>query len=99
GRNEFLYDPKNNLCIDSTYVIARLELDFIDEIKWPGNIGIGTAVGRIGNSSFALLQGLYQDKKLVGTAESVIVQVDMITRKSKVLSDTQKEFLSAYVLK
>ncbi len=99
GRIEFLYDPKNKLAIHSNYVIAHLEMDFIDEIKWPGNIDIGTAVIRVGNSSIVLAQGLYQNNKLVATAESVIVQVDDQTKKSKVFSETQKSFLSKQIIK
>ncbi|MBU1093512.1 MAG: acyl-CoA thioesterase [Firmicutes bacterium] len=99
GRIEFLYHPNNGFLDDSTYVIARLELDFIDEIKWPGNIDIGTAVIHIGNSSMRLAQGLYQDGRLVATAESVIVQVDQQHKKSKALTDKQKESLSHLTLK
>ena len=93
GRIEFLYHPNHKLNIKSTYVIAHLEMDFIDEIKWPGNLDIGTAVSRVGNSSLDLIQWLYQDGKLVGTAFSVIVQIDDSTKKSKVLTASQKEFL------
>jgi len=98
GRIELLYNPKNGFLNDSTYVIARLEMDFIDEIKWPGNIDIGTAVIHVGNSSMRLAQGLYQNGKLVATAESVIVQVDDLTKKSKILTDTQKELLAKQLI-
>lgn len=98
GRIELLYNPKNGFINDSTYVIARLEMDFIDEIKWPGNIDIGTAVIHVGNNSMRLAQGLYQDSKLVATAESVIVQVDDQTKKSKALTDVQKKHLSRLII-
>ena len=99
GRIEFLYDPKNKLAVNSNYVIAHLEMDFVDEIKWPGNVDIGTAVIKVGNSSMHLAQGLYQNDKLVATAQSVIVQVDDQTKKSKVFSETQKAFLSKQIIK
>ncbi len=99
GRIEFLYNLKNKLAINSNYVIAHLEMDFVDEIKWPGNVDIGTAVIKVGNSSMHLAQGLYQNDKLVATAQSVIVQVDDQTKKSKVFSETQKAFLSKQIIK
>lgn len=93
GRIEFLYDPDNNLIIESTFVIAHIEMDFISEITWPGQIDIGTAVIKVGNSSIHLIQGLYQNNKLMATAESVIVRVDEKTKKPKSLSIIEKEFL------
>lgn len=99
GRNEFLYNPENKLNKGSTYVIAHLEMDFINEMTWPGTIDIGTAVSHVGNSSLVLIQGLYQDDTLVATAESVIVQVDDLTKKSKILTNPQKAYLSAQAIK
>ena len=94
GRNELLYNPESKLTDHSTYVIASLQLDYIDEIKWPGTVDIGTAVTHIGNSSMRLTQAIYQDNRLVASAESVVVQVDDDTKKSKPLSETTKDFLS-----
>jgi len=98
GRNEFVYDPKNKLTSDSTYVIASLSLDYIAEIIWPGTVDIGTAVSDIGNSSFKLLQGVYQNGKVVATAESVVVQVDNQTKRSKPLTEFNKILLSNHSL-
>ena len=95
GRIEFLYHPDHHLAIGSNYVIAHINMDFIDEIKWPGNIEIGTAVTKVGNSSIHLAQGLYQDSKIVATAQTVIVQVDAQTKKSKALTQENKTFLES----
>jgi acyl-CoA thioester hydrolase len=94
GRVHFLYDAKNALATDSTtFVIAKLELNFIAELNWPGKVLIGTGVVGVGNSSLRLFQGLFQDGQLVATATTVIVQMNEASRKSHPLSATAREFL------
>jgi len=100
GRVELLYSPDHPLISDNgSFVIASIKLDFISEIKWPGTIEIGTAVVKVGNSSVTLIQGLYQNTKLTATAETIVVQMDEITRRSKPLSQNSKDILNSYVIK
>lgn len=97
GRVEFMVNP--DLPIASPYcsfVIASIKTDFMNEIHWPGIVEIGTGITRIGNSSIHLIQGLYQNDVLVGTAESVIVQVSSVTKKSHPLSEHAKSILKKY---
>lgn len=99
GRVEFLYDPQNPLLAENTsFVIANLNLQFVAEVNWPGKVDIGTAVTKIGNSSVKLYQGLFQNDRLVATAETVIVQMNELTRKSHPLSDKAKSFFTNYHL-
>src|SRR5258707_6270141 len=45
GRVILLRDPKYGLCVSGgAFVLARLEIDFRRELRWPGTIEIGTAV-------------------------------------------------------
>ncbi|MCB8981987.1 MAG: acyl-CoA thioesterase [Ardenticatenaceae bacterium] len=95
GRVEFLYDPQSPLAAqEAAFVIANLNLNLLAEINWPGRVEIGTAVSKVGNSSIRLFQGLFQDGRLVATAETVIVQMNEETRKSHPLTDAAKAFLS-----
>ena len=41
------------------FVIARLSLDYLGEILWPGTVEIGTAVKAVGNSSLTFTQALF----------------------------------------
>lgn len=96
GRVEVLYDPEAPLAEPgSAFVIARLTLDFHSEIRWPGMVGIGTRVASIGRSSVTLAQGLFQDGRCVATAETVIVQMDEATRRSRPLSPAAVARLSS----
>lgn len=98
GRIEILRDQKlNHLISQSEFVIAHLSMHFIEEIEWPGTVEIGTAILSLGNSSLKLIQSIYQNNRLKATAESVIVQVDVLSKKSKPLSSDLKNELSTYM--
>lgn len=87
GRVEVLYDPADPLADPgAAFVIARLVLDFRAELRWPGEVVIGTRVERVGTSSVTLAQGIFQDGVCAATAETVIVQMDEATRRSRPLS-------------
>lgn len=59
----------------SFIVIARLELDFVAEIFWPGRVEIGSSVTKLGNSSMQIEQAVFQDDRLVAKAKSVLVHL------------------------
>jgi acyl-CoA thioester hydrolase len=82
GRCELLFELTDP---GSSFVVARLVVEFRAEVRWPGTVSIGTRVGSIGRSSIKLEQGLFQDDRCVATAETVIVLVDDATRKSRAL--------------
>lgn len=100
GRVEFLYDPENPLTSENgSFVIANLSLNLLSEIRWPGQVDIGTGVTKVGNSSLCLFQGLFQNGVCVATAETVIVQMNEETRKSQPLDESTKAFLTQHLLK
>jgi acyl-CoA thioester hydrolase len=88
GRVELLY-AADELLIEPgrSFVIARLELDFLGEMTWPGEVAIGTAVQSVGRSSFTLQQALYQTDRCIALARTVVVQVDDTSHRSQPLSD------------
>ena len=61
-------------------VIARLELDFLREMNWPGEIRIETAIHRIGQKSLQVHQQLHQDGMLVAKATSILAIIDIEKR-------------------
>jgi len=99
GRVEILYNPdKPSVSPVGSYVIAKNNLDLRAEIKWPGIVDIGTAITKIGNSSIHIVQGVYQEEKLVATAETVIVHVDTKNGGAKPLNTATKEILKQYLI-
>ncbi|GGB45029.1 thioesterase [Roseibium aquae] len=94
GRVEFLYDETGSRGdAGCTFVIAKLELEFLREINWPGDVEIGTRVAHVGRSSFALDQGVFQNGVLAASARTVIVQMNEETRRSHPLSDALSNML------
>ncbi|MCA3019089.1 MAG: acyl-CoA thioesterase [Rhodocyclaceae bacterium] len=96
GRVEVIYAKETGLHDPGcSFVIASLQIDFLDEVHWPGVVDIGTRVGKIGRSSVTLEQAIFQQGRCVATSRSVIVHVDTTTRRSAPLSEAAISRLSA----
>lgn len=99
GRVEVLYNPEFPVLSDnSSFVIASLKLAFLKEIKWPGQVEIGTGILKTGKSSIHLYQQLFQNGSCLATADTVIVQVDNTGGRSTPLTDFAKETLAKWSL-
>ena len=44
-----------------TFVMVRMEVDYMKELHWPGTIEIGTGVAEFGRSSFKAVQAIFRD--------------------------------------
>lgn len=87
GRVEMLFTGTQSLLEPGqAVVLARIEIDLLAEINWPGTVEIGTAVTRIGRSSIGLTQALFQDGRCAARAATVVVLIDHTTRRSTPLS-------------
>lgn len=97
GRMELVYDRSVPIPEPgSAFVIARLAIDFIGELLWPGRVDIGTRVCGFGRSSARLEQVLFQNDRCAATAESVVVLTDQATRRSRPLPPAVIRHLSAF---
>ncbi len=82
-----LYGEEYGLTVPGTsFVLARITIDFLGEMHWPGEVEIGTAVSRVGNSSIGLYQALFVNSVCVATAENTLVLLDKATRKPRPFS-------------
>lgn len=99
GRVEILCDPDYPLMSSgSEFVIASINLAFKGEIHWPGEVKIGSYIKKLGNSSIHIGQVLFQAERCVAEADSVAVQIDQATHKSRPLSQKSRERLGALIL-
>lgn len=88
GRVPILYDPDRQMPpAGCHFSIVRLTVDFMAEMTWPGEVTIGTGVTRIGGSSVALRQAVFNEGRCCAAAESVVVLTDSTARKSKPLPE------------
>ena len=94
GRVEMLFKGGADLVgPNGAFVLARLLLDYRQEVNWPGEVEIGTSVAGFGRSSLRFQQGVFQNGECVATAETVVVLTDTTTRRSKPFSDEARAFL------
>ena len=79
-------------------VVARAEVDFIAPI-YTGDIYIDVEiwVNKIGTSSFGVTYEMRNGEELLAVVKTVQVTVSMDTKKSRPLSDAEREFLNKYL--
>jgi acyl-CoA thioester hydrolase len=86
GRVTLLRGPKDLLNPPgATSVLARLDINFLKELHWPGEVEIGTGTVEIGRSSYTFLQGVFCNGQCAATGRATMVMIDAATRKARPL--------------
>ena len=86
GRVAFLREPGNALSPPgTTSVLARLDINFLKELHWPGAVEIGTGIAEIGRSSFTFAQAVFHEGRCAATARATMVMIDGETRRARPL--------------
>ena len=97
GRVHMLFDASGSVPREGTsFVLARLEVDYVAEIHWPGSVQIGTRVLEIGRSSARFAQAIFQHGQCTARAETVVVLVDNATRRSTPWTEQERAFLDGW---
>ena len=79
-------------------VVARAEIDFTAPIYDGGRfVDVEISVEKIGNTSFVLLYTISDGGQVFAKLKTVQVAVSMETKKSRPLTDTEREFLTRYI--
>lgn len=78
-------------------VIARVIVDYLSEILYPGSVDIGMTCTRIGTKAFTLAHGVFTKgtDHCVGTGEAVMVIFDLDARKSVPIPGYVRDALKA----
>jgi acyl-CoA thioester hydrolase len=79
-------------------VIARLEIDFLREMTWPGEVRIETAVARIGTKSVHMRQRLWMGEAETARSRSVLAVIDVATRRAVPLTEPWRSVLAQWHL-
>jgi acyl-CoA thioester hydrolase len=97
GRSELLFETGLPMGEGpQAVVIVRLELDFVAEMRWPGEVLIDTVVTRLGGKSFNFRQTLASGGVLCARADTVLVVMDRGSGKS-VPIDSWREALAVWL--
>jgi acyl-CoA thioester hydrolase len=101
SRSNFTWYSRKEAGLDpvlSQMVVARAEVDFIEPIYDGGfDLDVAIWVSRIGNSSFEMVYEMSSSHGMHARGRTVQVAVNMDTKKSRPLSDEEREFLNKYL--
>lgn len=78
----------------TAFVIAKLSLDYLQEMNFPGVAKVGSKILSMGKSSFVIGQAIFLNGQCCSTAQSVIVQIDENTKRPLALTESLKEVLT-----
>ena len=65
---------------NGTFVLVRQEIDFLRELRWPGDVVIGTGLAEVGRSSFTVAQAIFSGDICAAAARATMVLLDATTR-------------------
>ena len=83
----------------ATFVLVRIEIDYMKELHWPAAIEVGTGVAEFGRSSFTVAQAIFRDGVCAATGRATLVCIDLASRKPRPLPDDAVARLSQWKYK
>jgi acyl-CoA thioester hydrolase len=87
GRTAFIEPMMKKIADETTtldFVLARITIDFVKELAYPGSVDIGTRVLRLGTKSMAFSNAVFKTgtDECVATCDAILVFFDLSTRTS-----------------
>ena len=84
---------------DPRLIMANINLDYITETLWGRDVEVTTGVRSIGNSSFVLMQNVYQDSRLCAKAFVTFIHFNYSTHKSESIPQEIRLKLEEHLIK
>ena len=75
------------------FVLARLVIDYMRELHYPGAVEVGARLTRLGAKSLTTGYGIFLGEECIATSEAVNVFYDMGTRRSTLPPDDVRAVL------
>ncbi|AOY87314.1 thioesterase [Marinobacter salinus] len=79
-------------------IIARLEIDLMAQSYWQMPVTVRTGVGKIGNSSFHVIQEAWQNGKQIARGVAVLIHFDYDTEKALPIPDDIRAKLTEHLV-
>jgi acyl-CoA thioester hydrolase len=96
GRVAVFRDPTSRFHVPgANIVMARLEIDFRHELRWPNAIEIGSGIEAFGRTSYTFAQGIFCGEICAATCRATVVLIDNDTRQPRPLPDDMRASLQA----
>jgi acyl-CoA thioester hydrolase len=81
GRVMLMRDTFGSLSFPTTnFVVARLEINYLRELHWPGTVTIGSGVEHIGRSSVVFAQAVFHGGDCAASGRTTMVLMDSRSR-------------------
>jgi acyl-CoA thioester hydrolase len=94
GRVEILFCSGRKLNPAGTeFVLARANIDLLGQLRWPGEVVIGSRIERVGRSSINLRQAIFQEDRCAAVCDSVMVLTRARTGRSTPIGAPARAFL------
>ncbi len=75
------------------FILARVVIDFVSELHYPGSVEVGARLIRLGNKSMTSGYGIFSGDRCIATSEAVNVFYDMKTRTTMTPPQTVRSIL------
>lgn len=95
ARIEYLDDAVDYLENETFIVIAALEMQFLNPVRWKDTVLVDVRIAELGTSSFRMQYRLRVDEVVVATAETVTVTYDEQTDESVPIPSTWRDRIVA----
>ena len=87
GRVAMFRDPDLGIGVpNTTFVLVRQEIDFLRELRWPGDVEVGTALAHMGRTSVTLAQAIFHGETCAAAGRATLVMLDTTTRRPRPLA-------------
>lgn len=81
-------DPKRNLMPQGLiWTLARVTIDYLGEMHWPGTAEIGIGLVSLGRTSAVFEQAIFFEGRCTATATAINVLVDLENRRPTPITD------------
>ncbi len=99
SRTAFVYDVIRLAEMEGEieFILARVAIDFLAELHYPGSVEVGARLIRVGTKSLTSGYGIFKGDQCIATSEAVNVFYDMDTRRSATPPDRVREILNEEV--
>jgi acyl-CoA thioester hydrolase len=100
GRVAMFRNPDLSIGVPGiTYVMVRMEVDYMKELRWPGQLEIGTGIAEFGRTSFKAAQVIFHDGVCAARGLATLVCMDLTTRKATPIPEAAIERLAPWKLR
>ena len=92
-----IFNPTQDLT-NWNLIIAKIEVSFLAQMGYQQPVEIRSHISKIGNSSFNVLQEVWQNQQRVAGGECVMVKFDYGNNKSSKITELESEKLAQHLI-